>query len=314
MRTTTAFTQDAERAESAVDAPNYDYDISMDSPESESFIVRLPTPPTSSVAPSVYEPPFHAPPLPRPRRHPLPPGGPKEASLLFYVDNALDDIGKRVTNKHVTTLYPGELEGYKSFAGYVKDMDASIQIPYLINMTAKTIDTLPQFPPLPRITLTLFAKIDSAFSALLLGRDPETNEPLPGFKDDRGINTTDKVRIKGVVERARIVVTRHLVGEEGEDVVVEHQRQVEKADEGFVKFEGFEDNSDSDEDEEERRRWQTDVGRLFERTLGEMGDMLGGPLIGLVTDEEADMRRQLREDIAALGEQSAASVEEDANP
>ena len=128
VRTTAPLTQDTAPSGSAVRTPDDDDDMSMDSPQPEGFTIRLPTPPVSSIAPSVYEPPTHAPPLPRPRRNPLPPGGPKEASLLFYVDNALENIGKRVTNKHVTTLYPGELEGYKSFAEFVKDLDGLVDV------------------------------------------------------------------------------------------------------------------------------------------------------------------------------------------
>ena len=154
------------------------------------------------------------------------------------------------------------------------------------------IDTLPLYPPAPLATFNLLEKLDSAFAALLTGRDPETDEPLPGVADHRGVSTTDKVRIKGVVERARIVVTRVLEGAEGEEpmdvdegaeggddtVGKRTAMERERGEQGMVSFEGFEDNED--DDWEERH-----VAGIFEKTLGELGDVLGGEPIGIVTDE-----------------------------
>lgn len=303
-------------------------DVPMDSPQAQSFgyTDELPTPPESSFAPSVQTAPsvHKAAPLPRPRKHPLPSGGQKEASLIFYLDRALENVGKRATNRHVKELLPGELEGYKSFAQVVKDLDPlvdvvwvsstpTLQLPYLISITVAAINCVPMFPPLPRTTLNFLSKLDTAFATLLSGTDPDNGEPLPGFKNSRGISTTDKVRVKGVVERARGTVTKHLVGEEREDAP-EINRKADKAsnqDDGFVKFEGFEDNSDDSDDEvEAHRRDEKDVAHVFEKTIMELGDLLGGAPIGLVTDEEQDMRKQFEEDAAAMRERAQFEAED----
>jgi hypothetical protein len=162
------------------------------------------------------------------------------------------------------------------------------------------------FPPLPRTTLNFLAKLDTAFASLLNGHDSETGEPLPGFSNNRGISTTDKVRVKGVVERARSSVTKHLVGEEDEDApeIDRKADKVEKKDEDFVKFEGFdnEDDEDSEDEQTARRQDEQGVSRVFEKTIVQLGELLGGDTIGIVTDEERDMRRQFEEEAAAMTE------------
>jgi hypothetical protein len=300
-------------------------DVDMGSPQAQnlSYTDDLLTPPESSFAPSIQTAPsvHTAAPLPQPRKHPLPSGGQKETSLIFYLDRALDNVGKRATNRHVQELLPGEVAGYKSFADVVKDLDPlvdvvwvsstpTLQLPYLISITVAAINCVPMFPPLPRTTLNFFSKLDTAFAALLNGTDPDTSEPLPGFKKRRGISTTDKVRVKGVVERARSTVTKHLVGDEGEDAP-EVNRKADNVDneDGFVKFEGFENSDDSDVEEEASRRDERDVAHVFEQTVMELGELLGGAPIGIVTDEEQDMRRQLEEDAAAMKERAAFEVE-----
>ncbi|KAF2450792.1 hypothetical protein P171DRAFT_343393, partial [Karstenula rhodostoma CBS 690.94] len=236
-------------------------------------------------------------PLPRPRKHPLPSGGQKEASLIFYLDRALDNVGKRAANRHVKELLPGEVAGYKSFAEVAKDLDTlvdvvwvtstpTLQLPYLISITVAAINCVPMLPPLPRTTLNFLSKLDLTFAALLSGLDPDTNEPLPGFKSNRGISTTDKVRVKGIVERARSTVTKHLVGEEGEDAPQINRKadHTSNDEDGFVKFEGFENSDDSD-DEEAYKKDEREVAHVFEKTVMELGDLLGGDPIGIVTDE-----------------------------
>lgn len=285
----------------------------------------LPTPPESSLAPSIQSAPsvHKAAPLPRPRKHPLPSGGQKEVSLIFYLDRALENVGKRATNRHVKDLLPGEVAGYRSFAEVAKDLDPlidvvwvsstpTLQLPYFISITVRAISCIPMFPPLPRTTLSFLSKLDTALAALLSGSDPDTHEPLPGFKNNRGISTTDKVRVKGIVERARSTTTKHLVGEEGEDAPKINRKADNGTDkeDGFVKFEGFENSDDSDDEEEAYKKDSWDVAHVFEKTVVELGDLLGGDPIGIVTDEEQDMRKQLEEDAAAMRERAAFEAED----
>jgi hypothetical protein len=53
--------------------------------------------------------------------------------------------------------------------------------------------------------------------------------------------------------------------------------------EDTVKFEGFDDNDDDDNEDEE---WEErSIARVYEKTIGELGDVLGGPPIGIITDD-----------------------------
>jgi hypothetical protein len=52
-----------------------------------------------------------------------------------------------------------------------------------------------------------------------------------------------------------------------------------------VTFEGFEDNDEDEDDDEWEER---NIGRIYEKTIGELGDVLGGPPIGIITDDWAN--------------------------
>lgn len=91
------------------------------------FPDAFPTPPASSVAPSM-----HPSPLPKPRRHPLRPGGPKETGLIAYLDHGINNVQKRVHNRiNKTKGSPrseGEEEGYRTFREAAKDLDGILDV------------------------------------------------------------------------------------------------------------------------------------------------------------------------------------------
>jgi len=264
----------------------------------------IPTPPASS-APSQ-----HASPLPQARKHPLKPGGPRESDLIRYLDHGINSIQKRVDNRMTNRKLkpaPGEEEGYKAFWEVAKDLDGlvdvvwvsgspNLQIPYLLNLAVLTADFLPLFDSSTRsaqATFRLLSKLDYAFSSLLTGHDTATGEFLPGFGNGRTVTTTDKVRLKGVVDRTRLTVTRvmsgdSVVGDEGDigeamDTDTEGEAEAEAGGrQGTVTFEGFEDNDGDEEDEDWEERG---VASVYEKTIGELGDVLGGPPIGIITDD-----------------------------
>jgi hypothetical protein len=113
--------------------------------------------------------------------------------------------------------------------------------------------------------------------------------PLPGFENGRTVSTTDKVRMKGIVERTRLVVVKKL-GERDGDEMGEYDTDADGGEDDedteMVEFEGFEGNEtegidgEGDVEGEERR-----IARVFEKTLGELGDVLGGEPIGIITDD-----------------------------
>lgn len=172
---------------------------------------------------------------------------------------------------------------------------ANLQIPYLLNLAVLTADFLPLFRNTSRstqATFRLLSKLDYAFSSLLTGHDSSTGEHLPGFEAGRTVFTTDKVRLKGIVDRTRLTVVRVVTGErvtgdedtgEAMDTDTDDDQEIEtRRNQDTVVFEGFEDNEDDEEDEEWAER---NVGSIYEKTIGELGDVLGGPPIGIITDD-----------------------------
>lgn len=174
---------------------------------------------------------------------------------------------------------------------------ANLQIPYLLNIAVLTVEFLPQFHNTARstqATFRLLSKLDYAFSSLLTGHDSSSGETLPGFEAGRSVATTDKVRLKGIVDRTRLTVVRVLSGgsvieedeeaDEGEAMDTDtdgDQKGARGANPDTIVFEGFENNEEEeDEDWEERN-----IGRIYERTIGGLGDVLSGPPIGIITDD-----------------------------
>jgi len=153
-------------------------------------------------------------------------------------------------------------------------------------------DYLMLFPPTQhstQATFDLLFKLDEAFASLLMGHDSATGEPLPGFENGRSVSTTDKVRLKGIVDRTRLTVVRVMSGESvvgdesdiGEAMDTDTESEVPRQ-QDTVKFEGFENNDDDDEDDNNEER---SIARVYEKTIGELGDVLGGPPIGIITDD-----------------------------
>lgn len=150
---------------------------------------------------------------------------------------------------------------------------------------------LPLFPASPRATFRLLDKLDSAFASLLFGKDLDSGDALPGFENGRSISITDKVRLKGIVDRTRLVVVKHLgdggpIDEEGDKIAEDGEDKMQVAEDDTVKFEGFENNDDDEMDDVEDEAWEErQIGRVYERTIGELGDVLGGPPIGIISDD-----------------------------
>lgn len=161
-------------------------------------------------------------------------------------------------------------------------------MPYLLNIARLVSEFLPLFPASPRATFRLLEKLDSAFASLLSGKDIDSGEPLPGFENGRTISITDKVRLKGIVDRTRLVVVRRLgdgpIDEDGEEMA-DDDRMMESEDD-TVKFEGFENNDDDDMEDEGDEAWEErQIAKVYEKTIGELGDVLGGPPIGIITED-----------------------------
>jgi hypothetical protein len=164
----------------------------------------------------------------------------------------------------------------------------------LLNFAVLTAEFLPMFGASTRsaqATFRLLSKLDYAFTSLLTGDDAATGARLPGFESGRTVSTTDKVRLKGIVDRTRLTVARvmsreSVVGDEeevGDAMDTDTETQGEAGGRsGTVTFEGFEDNEEDEEDDD----WEEwGIASVYEKTIGELGDVLGGPPIGIITDD-----------------------------
>ncbi|OCK84561.1 hypothetical protein K432DRAFT_257551, partial [Lepidopterella palustris CBS 459.81] len=237
------------------------------------------TPPPSSVTPSTI-----TNPLPHPRQRPLKSGGPKESALIRYLDEHILLAKRRWAKRRFDDGSAGDVKGYHSFKEAGKDIDSlidvvwvsgtpSLQVPYLLNLALMVLDFLPGFAPSPKTTFKILDKLDLAFASLLQGHNIETGEALPGFEGGRGISTTEKVRMKSVVERTRVTVVDIMsVGDVHPDDGEEHMDTDE------------DDSMDEDENDVEGNLWEMDIAKVYEITIGELGDTLGGPPIGIVPD------------------------------
>lgn len=145
---------------------------------------------------------------------------------------------------------------------------ASLQTPYLLTIALTTCSCLPSFPFSPRATFRLLHKLDLAFCSLLRGADAETGDILPGFEGGRGrLSTTEKVRMRGLVERSRVTVVE--VAAKGESLT----------DDGNTMQTEDDLTTDSDEDkildelrvEGNHGRWEMEIARVYEKTIVELG-------------------------------------------
>ena len=55
-----------------------------------------------------------------------------------------------------------------------------------------------------------------------------------------------------------------------------------EGDRSTVTFEGFDNNDEEEGDDDWEER---NIAKVYERTIGELGDVLGGPPIGIITND-----------------------------
>ena len=159
----------------------------------------------------------------------------------------------------------GNMPGYKSFKEAGKDIEKmlevvwisgtpSLQISYLLNLALLIVSFVPGFsPPSPRTMFRVLGKMDAAFAGLLQGEDVESGEALPGFQGRKNlVSATEKVRIKSLIEKTRVLVTDKM------------------SESGVGDDEDEEPPADYDDE------YGMDVARVYDRTLVVLGDELVG--------------------------------------
>lgn len=150
-----------------------------------------------------------------------------------------------------------------------------MQIPYLLNIAGELTEWLTHFPPSPNATFSLLRKLDHCFASLLLGRDIETKEPLPGFEDGLhgGMSGTDKVRCKSLVEQTRILIVDVMSKEpqeEDDDEEADYDTPMETESES----EGAGSRSSAYGEDDDEDGLDMDVAKVYENTLVQLGEAL----------------------------------------
>lgn len=130
------------------------------------------------------------------------------------------------------------------------------------------------FPASPRQLFRLLGKMDHAFASLLQGRDVETGERLPGFDTGRKVNTTEKVRIKSLIERTRISVANAMSKGEFE----EDMEPATPPEDGDLVLDAVDDDFAENED------LDMQTAKVYDKTLVEIGSTMDGPAIGIRTE------------------------------
>lgn len=102
------------------------------------------------------------------------------------------------------------------------------------------------------------------------GSNVETGENLPGFEGSRGrLSTTEKVRMRGLVERTRVAV----VEVAGKDGSVSENTSATRNYEDTENDMTTDDNNFTGEPQDDRNhgRWEMEVARVYERTIVALG-------------------------------------------
>ena len=146
----------------------------------------------------------------------------------------------------------------------------------MLSIALAILTYLPSFPFHPRPTFRILRKLDLAFASLLQGSNVETGGRLSGFEGlfgARGIDTTKRVRMRGIVERTRVSVVE--VAAKESSVIDNGSTQQVITDEDTAMEDGISEATD-DEDVagENRGNWEMEVARVYERTIVLLGESL----------------------------------------
>lgn len=150
---------------------------------------------------------------------------------------------------------------------------------------------LSEYPPAPTATFRILKKLDVAFASLLQGYSVETGDALPGFDRGRQISTTEKVRLKSIVDQSRVIAVRAIqsfgastdAGESEYD-----DRDEDNEDDDYNVDEDETDDDDLDGGHTSMKndvdRQEQGIARIYDQTMVLLGGALGGSPIGIITD------------------------------
>lgn len=108
----------------------------------------------------------------------------------------------------------------------------------------------------------------------------ETGDALPGFEGGRArLSTTEKVRVRGLVERTRVIVVE-VAGKRGSVDDVRKLTETPTDTEDDLLTTGNDDAMEGVEDDDGHGRWEMEVARVYERTIVDLGQFLDSANLG----------------------------------
>lgn len=166
---------------------------------------------------------------------------------------------------------------------------ASLQIPYFLTVALTLSSYLPSFTFSPRPTFHLLQKLDLVFSSLLHGRNVETGDTLPGFEGGRAkLSTTEKVRLRGLVERTRVTVVE-VAGNRGSVDDASRATETQTDTEDDLSTTDNENAMEGVEDADGHGRWEMEIARVYERTVVDLGQSLDSANVGGTSWEQTGL-------------------------
>ncbi|TGZ83555.1 hypothetical protein EX30DRAFT_338181 [Ascodesmis nigricans] len=214
-------------------------------------------------------------PLPKPHEQPLRSGSRQESNFIRYLDNDLLTISRKFAKQSL----PG---GYTTMAEPAADMEKLVdllwisstpwlQVQYLLNIANTFNDYLASFPPDWPPIFQLLDKLDRCFYDLVVGTSR-------GWK----MSMTEKVRVKGIIERTRLHVVQRAElyrdEEQPPDIDDRHERMEREWGSGDDERNdsSFELDMDDGGEDDEDLDLQMEISRVYSRTMEEVGERLGG--------------------------------------
>ena len=162
-------------------------------------------------------------------------------------------------------LVPGPLEIWETYVHL-----ASLQIPFLLNTTLAASTYISAFPFVPESTFGLLQKLDLAFSYLLCGGD-DTGHFLPIVESARKVTLTEKVRLRGIVERIRLQVVLKAEQDDGNGEGSQTMTTDDESCDDAMEVKGCVPGNHT---------WEIEIARVFEKTIVALSTSLDGSLGG----------------------------------
>ncbi|KEF55391.1 uncharacterized protein A1O9_08141 [Exophiala aquamarina CBS 119918] len=204
--------------------------------------------------------------LPAPRMHRLRPGSQKEIALINYLDDKILRITRRYAKKFSNESRDKDnTPGYTTYDEFATDVEPLVNVVWISGTPGQVCSYLQAFP-FSNTFFALVGKIDEGFASLLQPLSNGNQGDSPPYH----VSTTDKVRIKSLVEETR-VAAMNAASASGHVASVEDSSEIDTEDDRF------DDDAPVQSDEEERSdAWviPLKLSRVYKRTLEILGDSL----------------------------------------